>query len=359
MIHSKRWKRYKRKRLVNHKNFYFRVFSHVCYQNSLRFNMYRVAGRLIRRFKKCFFLNKAIRLETKKHVFRFYSKFHGLRQKKFEQKRGWEVFNPPYRWKSYKNYWKHWDSGVVILPKFDYLLKRWGSYERAVYSLFSGALRRFRSFHFNKGILRKFFFKYYQLKVNYLHTVKKIKIKSVLNSIKNLESRLDVILVRFGYFKDIFICRAVISYGFVFVNFKRRYNSDYLVKKSDVLLINFKRLKVNKLRVIWRFIFFKFLKGPWTLLKNKLSKYSFFNDIFTKKQVKYLKKYLALLKLNIEKPIIGARLLNFNFLNCFSSLKFFLNIVVIDTLRLSLFRRKLNLLILNSKVLDLLSHTKI
>ena len=83
---------------------------------------------------------------------------------------------------------------------------------------------------------------------------------------------------------------------------------------------------------------------------------TFFSKEFFNYKLCNLKKYLLILKKNFLKS--SKRNLCFEFLTCTTSLYFYFTIMIVDTLRLILFRRKLNIFILNNKIFDILVHTK-
>ena len=69
------------------------------------------------------------------------------------------------------------------------------------------------------------------------------KIKSILNLISILENRVDILLVRLGYFKLVNSARHAIESGFVFINLKLCLRINYEVKQYDSIHVCFKNLR--------------------------------------------------------------------------------------------------------------------
>lgn len=77
-----------------------------------------------------------------------------------------------------------------------------------------------------------FFKKIYGLKKTYINSFNK---KINKNSMKKFENRLDLSLVRLGFFRSINSSRIAISRGLIFVNYKKVYNFNCMLNNKDVV----------------------------------------------------------------------------------------------------------------------------
>lgn len=122
----------------------------------------------------------------------------------------------------------------------------------------------------NYCLLEKSFSKYYKLALKSKETLKEALLYL-------LESRLDTLLVRFGFSKTILSSRQLISHKHILVNSKIINISSYACKKGDIIS------HVNKNKSL-------------TLIQNNLNN---FNDLIS------LPSYLSLNKENLIGTIIG------------------------------------------------------
>lgn len=205
---------------------------------------------------------------------------------------------------------------------------------------------RLRHFWYKKKILLFFFKKVYGLKKVYINSFNK---KINKNSMKKFENRLDLGLVRLGFFKSINFSRIAISRGLIFVNHKKIYNFNFLLNNKDIV------------HVSWNgsFIFEKFIFENHIFSDNNQK---FF--VFKKRNKKFLKKtYIKFIFNFFKKNILLFKTLvryknsrNVVYSNSFTSNFFFFVLICSNFLRKPEEYKKLNYNFFKFKNIDFLVH---
>ena len=205
---------------------------------------------------------------------------------------------------------------------------------------------RLRHFWYKKKILLFFFKKIYGLKKTYVNSFNK---KINKNSMKKFENRLDLSLVRLGFFRSINSSRIAISRGLIFVNYKKVYNFNYTLNNKDVVYASWKGL-----RLFEKFIFenYIFLDNNQKFFVFKKRNKSFLKKTYMKFIFNFFKKNILLFKnlINSNKP----RKVTYE--SFFISNFFFFVLVCPDFLKKSEEYKKLNYNFFKFKNIDLLLH---
>lgn len=192
-----------------------------------------------------------------------------------------------------------------------------------------------------------FFLRYvFRFKKNYLASLNfSLKKKTVFK----IENRLDLSLVRFGFFKTLNFSRLAVTRGLILVNFKKINNTNYFLKKNDLVFISLNNYKIfEKILNEKHFFseinqkFFIFRKRNVRFLKKKYMNSLF---LFFKKNILIFKKCLKSFKLTISQG------------NPFVSKFFFLVLFFYDFLRKIDEYKRLNCNFFNLKSINLLIHS--